>query len=85
MKNKQIEEIKELGQTIWLDHSNSEIISSGHLQKYIDDGISGVAANHIIFSDLHVGSADNNERIKELSKQQKNNEEIFCRPAYSGI
>lgn len=77
MKNKQIEEIKELGQTIWLDHSNSEIISSGHLQKYIDDGISGVAANHIIFSNLLVGSAVNNERIKELSKQQKNNEEIF--------
>jgi len=47
------------------------------LLKYIDNGISEVAANHIIFSDLHVGSADNNERIKELSKQQKSNEDIF--------
>lgn len=70
--------IKDLGQSIWLDFFDRDLINSGKLQKLIDeDGLSGITSNPSIFEKAIASSADYDEDIKNMSGAQKTNEEIF--------
>ena len=70
--------IKDLGQSIWLDFFDRDLINSGKLQKLIDeDGLSGITSNPSIFEKAIASSADYDEDIKSMSGAQKTNEEIF--------
>ena len=53
-----VKSIHDLGQSIWLDFFDREIINNGKLQKLIDeDGLSGITSNQSI-------------RMKEIIKKQ---------------
>ena len=70
--------IKDLGQSIWLDFFDRDLINSGKLQKLIDeDGLSGITSNPSIFEKAIASSADYDEDIKSMSGAQKTNEEIM--------
>jgi len=45
-----IAELKRLGQSVWLDQIDREMIQSGRLARYRDAGVSGVTANPTIFA-----------------------------------
>ncbi|MBQ3457561.1 MAG: transaldolase, partial [Synergistaceae bacterium] len=38
-----------LGQSIWLDYINRELVASGGLQEWINLGVTGVTTNPSIF------------------------------------
>ncbi len=72
-----IEQAKQLGQAIWLDYIRRGLITSGELQRYIDQGISGITSNPTIFEKAMVGSSDYDELIVSLVKARKSNAEIY--------
>ena len=73
-----VKSIHELGQSIWLDFFNREIINNGKLQKLIvEDGLSGITSNPSIFEKAVTSSLDYDEDIRKMSDEQKSNEEIF--------
>ena len=73
-----VKSIHDHGQSIWLDFFDRELMSSGKLQKLIDeDGLSGITSNPSIFEKAITSSSDYDEDIKKLSDEGKNNEEIF--------
>ena len=73
-----VKSIHDLGQSIWLDFFNREIISNGKLQKLIDeDGLSGITSNPSIFEKAVTASADYDEDIRKMADEHKSNEEIF--------
>ncbi|MFS8083936.1 MAG: transaldolase, partial [Ginsengibacter sp.] len=73
-----VKSIHDHGQSIWLDFFDRELMSSGKLQKLIDeDGLSGITSNPSIFEKAVTSSSDYDEDIKKLSDEGKNNEEIF--------
>lgn len=81
-----VKSIHDLGQSIWLDFFNREIINNGKLQKLIDeDGLSGITSNPSIFEKAVTASADYDEDIRKMADQQKSNEEIFFGFATSDI
>jgi transaldolase len=45
-----ISELKRLGQSVWLDQIDRDMIQSGQLARYRDRGVSGVTANPTIFA-----------------------------------
>src|SRR2546421_3362830 len=45
-----IADLKRLGQSVWLDQIDREMIQSGRLARYRDAGVSGVTANPTIFA-----------------------------------
>ncbi len=51
-----ISELKRLGQSVWLDQIDREMINSGRLARYRDAGVSGVTANPTIFAKALEGS-----------------------------
>ncbi len=81
-----VNQIHSLGQSIWLDFIDRNIIKSGNLKKLIDeDGIRGVTSNPAIFEKAITGISDYDSAISELSDKTDNNEEIFFGLAITDI
>ena len=73
-----LKQINSLGQSIWLDFFDREIMNNGQLQKLIDeDGLSGITSNPSIFEKAITSTSDYDSDVKELSGKGKTNEEIF--------
>ena len=72
-----IHELYELGQSIWLDYISRELIASGGLKRWIDDGVTGVTTNPSIFENAIAKTKDYDEEIQSLSKSGKNTAEIY--------
>lgn len=51
-----VAELKRLGQSIWLDQIDRQMIESGQLARFTDAGVSGVTANPTIFARALEGS-----------------------------
>jgi len=78
MKHNPLLELKALGQSIWMDFISRGTISSGQLQKWIEqDGVSGVTSNPSIFEKAITESDDYDESIRDLTAKGMTSEEIF--------
>ncbi|MEP7081154.1 MAG: transaldolase, partial [Ginsengibacter sp.] len=81
-----VKNIHDLGQSIWLDFFDRELMDSGKLQKLIDeDGLSGITSNPSIFEKAVTSSSDYDEDIRKMADEHKSNEEIFFGFATSDI
>jgi len=71
-------ELKELGQSVWLDSIRRGHILSGELKKMVDqDGIAGETANPSIFEKAIAGSHDYDDAIRKLVNAGKSALEIY--------
>ncbi len=81
-----LKKIHDLGQSIWLDFFDREIMDNGALQNLIDeDGVSGITSNPTIFEKAISSRPDYDDDIRKLAGEQKSNEEIFFGLAVSDI
>jgi transaldolase len=63
-----LRQLKEHGQSVWLDNLSRALIESGELQRLIDgDGISGITSNPAIFAAAIDGSDAYDDQIRELA------------------
>ncbi|HEX6796143.1 MAG TPA: bifunctional transaldolase/phosoglucose isomerase [Ktedonobacterales bacterium] len=70
MAENRLEQVYHLGQSIWYDNIRRGLITSGDLQKLIDDdAVVGVTSNPTIFEKAIDGSTDYDEAIKQLISQ----------------
>lgn len=73
-----MQNIHDLGQSIWLDSFDRKLMDSGELQKLIDeDALSGITSNPSIFEKAVTSSTDYDEDIRSLAGENKSDEEIF--------
>jgi transaldolase len=78
MKSNPLLDLESFGQSIWMDFISRRTISSGQLQRWIEeDGISGVTSNPSIFEKAIAESDDYDEFIRDLSLKGMSSEEIF--------
>ncbi|MDQ4132085.1 MAG: hypothetical protein M3179_02510 [Actinomycetota bacterium] len=74
------------GQSVWLDFLSRPLITSGGLQRLIDDhGVSGVTSNPSIFARAMVGSDDYDAALKDLPQRPHDPLEDFYRLALADI
>lgn len=60
-------QLTRLGQSIWLDYIRRDLITSGKLQRMIDqDGISGITSNPTIFSKALAGDSEYDWAIQKI-------------------
>lgn len=64
-----LHDLSSLGQSIWLDFIDRNLVSNGGLQRLVDSGVTGVTTNPTIFHKAISGSADYDEAIRELLEQ----------------
>jgi transaldolase/transaldolase/glucose-6-phosphate isomerase len=81
-----LQNIHDLGQSIWLDSFDRKLMDSGELQKLIDeDALGGITSNPSIFEKAVKSSSDYDDDIRKLAGENKSDEEIFLGFATSDI
>jgi transaldolase/transaldolase/glucose-6-phosphate isomerase len=86
MTQNKIKQIQALGQSIWLDSFDREMLHSGKLKKMIEeDGISGITSNPSIFEKAINGSSDYDRDIRALLRKKKNFSTLFFNLAVKDI
>jgi len=66
-----------LGQAIWFDFIQRSLISSGELQRLIDQGVRGVTSNPTIFEKAIAGSRDYDDALRRSARAGKSTTEIY--------
>ena len=66
-----IKELRDVGQSLWLDNIRRQLVTSGELARLRDEGLTGVTSNPTIFDKAVSGSTDYNEAIVELVRERK--------------
>jgi transaldolase len=59
----------EQGQSPWIDDLKRSYLTTGQLQRLIDEGIRGVTSNPTIFQKAIAGWADYDDQFRELARQ----------------
>ncbi|MFB2771014.1 bifunctional transaldolase/phosoglucose isomerase [Pelatocladus sp. BLCC-F211] len=66
-----LQTLRNYGQSVWLDYIRRSLITSGELQRLVDeDGLCGVTSNPTIFEKAIAGSTDYNDPLIALEQQQ---------------
>jgi transaldolase len=75
-----------LGQSLWLDNITRALLSSGTLQRYIDElSVTGLTSNPTIFDHAIRNSADYDSDIARLSSRAKPVEDLFFELALADL
>ena len=72
-----LEQLAQLGQSVWLDYIRRSFIESGELQAWIDHGLRGVTSNPSIFDKAISGSTDYDAHLVELVTELKSADELY--------
>src|SRR5215210_7705932 len=81
-----LRDIEALGQAVWIDNINRELLDDGILRRLVDeDGISGVTSNPTIFEKAMGHSERYNEGFKRALEETQDPREIFFRLAFDDI
>jgi len=79
-------QLQSFGQSIWLDLLRRSLITSGELQRYVDeDGLRGITSNPKIFHDAIDGSADYDDDIQLLAPMSSDMRGLYESLAVSDI
>jgi transaldolase len=80
------EQLRELGQSLWLDNITRDLLDSGTLQRYIDEwSISGLTSNPTIFDEAIGGSAAYDGAIREGALDTQSDEALFMELALDDL
>lgn len=74
---RQLEQLLEAGQSVWLDNLSRALIRSGELRKMIDQGLRGVTSNPTIFGKAIASGNDYDEQLSSLAGKEHDVEKIF--------
>ena len=75
---KATEQLHDLGQSIWLDNITRDLLTSGTLQRYIDElSVTGLTSNPSIFDHAVTHSNSYDAEIKRLVDAGKSDEALF--------
>jgi transaldolase len=72
-----LEELADLGQSIWYDYIRRFFLTRGELKKLVEMGLRGVTSNPAIFEKAIAGSADYDDALLQSGLTEKSPEEIY--------
>ncbi|MBC8024880.1 MAG: transaldolase [Steroidobacteraceae bacterium] len=79
-------QLRELGQSLWLDNITRDLLGSGTLQRYIDEwSITGLTSNPTIFDEAIGGSPAYDGAIRDLARGPLSDEALFTELALDDL
>jgi len=64
-----LHELNKIGQSVWLDFINRDLITSGDLQDLVNDGLRGMTSNPKIFREAIAEGSAYDKQLQDLSSQ----------------
>ncbi len=83
--NKRLRELRELGQSVWLDALSRDDIQTGDLQLFIEDGVLGITSNPTMFQRMITASSLYNGQIGRLLSETSDPRVIFRHLAVTDV
>jgi transaldolase len=77
MSKTTIEQLGEVGQSVWFDYISRSLLKSGRLKELIGLGITGMTSNPTIFDKAINSGSDYDDQIRELHERGKSLFEIY--------
>ncbi|MBV8610335.1 MAG: transaldolase [Singulisphaera sp.] len=75
---KATEKLHDLGQSLWLDNITRDLLTTGTLQRYIDElSLTGLTSNPTIFDHAIKNSTAYDDAIRKKLQEGKSGEELF--------
>src|ERR1700716_1403730 len=72
-----IKELRQVGQSLWLDNIRRQLITSGELARLREEGLTGVTSNPTIFEKAVSGSNDYDEAMVRLVREKATPSEML--------
>jgi len=73
-----LQQLAEQGQSVWLDFMRRSLVTTGELQRYIDnDGLRGLTSNPTIFQKAVEGSSDYDDLFREWGPRGASAGDVF--------
>src|SRR5260370_314594 len=83
---KATQKLHNLGQSLWLDNITRDLLTSGTLQRYIDElSVTGLTSNPTIFDHAIKNSTSYDTAIRKKLKEGKSGENLFFELALEDI
>lgn len=80
-----LNELANIGQSVWLDFISRNLLTSGELKNLINDGLRGMTSNPTIFDKAIANSSDYDEDIKSVAKSGLPIEDVYEKLALTDI
>jgi transaldolase len=77
MAKSKMQELLDVGQSVWLDYLSRGMTRSGELRALIDKGLRGMTSNPTIFEHAIGSSSDYDADLSELAASSKSDAEVF--------
>ena len=77
MSKTTVQQLSEIGQSVWVDYISRALIDTGKLKGLINVGVQGLTSNPSIFDKAISSSEDYDKNIKELKQNGKTAFEIY--------
>ena len=77
MTGTRLTELRDFGQSIWLDNISSKLIKSGELKKLAGEGLCGLTSNPTIFEKAIASSSDYDRAVESLAASGKDTFGIY--------
>ena len=79
-------QLRDLGQSLWLDNITRDLLDSGTLQRYIEDwSITGLTSNPTIFDEAIGGSEAYDRAIRDAAGSAQSSEALFMELALDDL
>src|SRR5258707_8199222 len=85
VRHNPIKELKQAGQSLWLDNIRRQLITSGELARLRDEGLTGVTSNPTIFGKAVSGSSDYSRALSGLWHHRHPPGESRAEPICQGV
>lgn len=83
---KTTQQLHDLGQSIWLDNITRDLLTSGALQRYVDEfSVTGLTSNPSIFDHAIKNATSYDQDIQRLVREGKQGEELFFELAQADL
>src|SRR3954468_21687978 len=86
MSNSRLDQVSELGQSVWIDSLSRDMIDSGELERLIEeDAVVGVTTNPSIFQKAPASGDAYDEEMREVMDGEDDDKEVFFKLAVSDV
>jgi len=74
--NPQLDALQKLGQSIWYDNLSRDVLRSGELKTYLDQGVTGLTSNPTIFKQAIADTKDYDDDVRSLAGKGLGTEDV---------
>src|SRR5262245_55000108 len=86
MAKSRLQQVAELGQSVWIDSLSREWLRTGELKRMIDeDAVTGVTSNPTIFQKAMAEGDWYDDQLREVVNQEQDLKEVFLKLAIADI